>query len=294
MTPPNALADKGDVVEEWIDRKFFRPIGIRIATRLEPGGVTPDQVTGWSLALGLVAGHLFYYRDWRLNAAGLFLFLLSDVFDSADGQLARLRGTSTRLGRILDGLSDNLRFVNLYLHLIARVVVAGSGWGGVLLAIVAGVSHSVQASAADFIRQLYLGFAGGKGEVDLPEDLDPPGRGFRRLAQLFYAAYVRRQARLFPASIDLWRAARTNLPAGLQTSWTRAQRKTVVWCAVIGQNVRFGLLAVTAMIGWPAGFFLLTAVPLNLALVALVARQERFARQIARVAAEQKVHPSYA
>jgi len=56
---------------------------------------------------------------------GFVLFIVSDVFDSADGQLARLRGTSTRFGRIIDGLSDNARFLNLYAHLLARLVDAG-------------------------------------------------------------------------------------------------------------------------------------------------------------------------
>ena len=68
--------------------------------------VTADQVTLLGLVIGLVAGHLFVYTSPWLNAAGFVLFIISDIFDSADGQLARLRGTSTPLGRILDGTSD--------------------------------------------------------------------------------------------------------------------------------------------------------------------------------------------
>ncbi|MGH7497488.1 MAG: CDP-alcohol phosphatidyltransferase family protein, partial [Gemmatimonadales bacterium] len=128
MKPQNALASKGQVVEEWADVHFFRPLGFGIARRLAATRATPDQVTAVSLILGLAAGHLMYYSSASINTVGILLFVVSDIFDSADGQLARLRGTSTRFGRILDGVSDNLRFVNLYLHLLARLAHAGWGW----------------------------------------------------------------------------------------------------------------------------------------------------------------------
>src|SRR5213596_2548717 len=120
VKPQNDLSHKGQAVEEWADLHFFRPIGIRIARALQPTGISADQVTLWSLVIGLVAGHLFAYQDRWTNAIGFVLFIVSDIFDSADGQLARLRGRSTRFGRALDGISDNLRFVNLYFHLIYR------------------------------------------------------------------------------------------------------------------------------------------------------------------------------
>ena len=113
MKPQNALAGKGEVVEEWIDLHFFRPLGFRLANALRPTRVSPDQVTMVSLVVGLLAGHLMVYASPALNAAGVILFLISDVFDSADGQLARMRESSTRFGRILDGVADNLRFINL-------------------------------------------------------------------------------------------------------------------------------------------------------------------------------------
>src|SRR5439155_1433402 len=108
VKPQNDLSHKGRAVEEWADLHFFRPIGIRIARALQPTGISADQVTLWSLVIGLVAGHLFAYRDRWSNVIGFVLFIVSDIFDSADGQLARLRGSSTRFGRALDGISDNL------------------------------------------------------------------------------------------------------------------------------------------------------------------------------------------
>src|SRR5437773_6672856 len=91
VKPQTDLSHKGRAVEEWADLHFFRPIGIRIARALQRTGISADQVTLWSLAIGLVAGHLFAYQDRWTNVIGFALFIVSDIFDSADGQLARLR-----------------------------------------------------------------------------------------------------------------------------------------------------------------------------------------------------------
>lgn len=277
------LADKGAVVEEAVDLRFFRPLGIRVARALEPTGVTPDQVTSACLMLGLVAGHLFFYDSIALNALGLTLFLASDVLDSADGQLARLRGTSTRFGRMLDGVSDNLRFINLYVHLVLRLTAAGASgvdvWG---LAIAAGASHSLQSGAADFVRQAWLFFVARAGELDLPETTSVEGAwwGERWMLRL-YRGYVRRQTMLFPETATLARAAlATPVPDALGAAYATRQQGVVRQCAWIAQNIRFALLAVTACVGWPMGFFWLTVGPLNVALIAIWWRQERNAADL--------------
>lgn len=288
MTPPTALAAKGQVVEEWIDLHFFRPLGFRIARALGPTRATPDQVTVASLMLGLLAGHLMVYRSPALNAAGVGLFVVSDIFDSADGQLARMRGTSTRFGRILDGVSDNLRFINLYVHLLVRLALAGSGWEAVALAVAAGASHSFQSAAVDFMRQAYLYLGAGSGsELDLPETA---GRTeartwLQRIGARLYRDYVRRQAWLFPRTVELVRSAGTDVAEPFRADYRARSAARVVRCAWIGQNMRFLLLALTVVPGWPAGFFWLTAVPLNLILLGLVHGQEREAREMLRIAA---------
>jgi phosphatidylglycerophosphate synthase len=288
VKPPNALAAKGEVVEEWIDLRFFRPLGFWIANALRPTRASPDQVTIASLAIGLVAGHLMFYASPTLNAIGVALFVLSDVLDSADGQLARMRGTSTRFGRILDGVADNLRFINLYLHLLARLAFAGFGWEALALAALAGASHSFQSAAVDFIRQAYLYLGIGRGsELDLPETIDrtKPRSFAQRIGAVLYRDYVRRQTWLFPRTAELVRAAGNDIAEPFRNDYRSRTTRDVVRCAWIGQNMRFLLLALTAIPGWPAGFFWLTAGPLNLILFALVIGQERAARAMLHVVA---------
>jgi hypothetical protein len=272
----NDLAHKGEAVEEWVDLRFFRPAGLRLARALAPTAVTPNQVTLWGVLVGVLAGHLFWYSSRTVNLIGVVLFLVSDVFDSADGQLARLRGTSSRYGRLLDGAGDNVRFISLYGHLLARLLHAGWGSTGVLLVALAGWSHSVQSAAVDFVRNAFLEIVDGSaGELDLPEDAEVRGHGWRRWGARLYRDYVRRQAFLFPRTVRLIRAVREGMtPPFVREAYRLRMQPLLWWCAWLGQNFRFALLAVAALYARPALFPWLTATALNAVLAGILLTQE--------------------
>src|SRR2546426_10029497 len=183
------------------------------------------------------------------------------------------------MGRILDGWADPGRFVGLYAHLGARLYRAGWGWRGPLLSLAAILSHSYQAAAADYIRQAYLYFAVGKGsELDLPERT-PIAAGasiWTRLSAWFYGDYVRRQAWLFPRTTALARSlAGRAVPVSIQLAWAERQRAVVEGCAWIAQNIRFLLLAITAVPGGPAAYCSIVLGPLNLVLIELILGRDR-------------------
>jgi phosphatidylglycerophosphate synthase len=285
--PPDTLATKGDEVEEWLDLHFFRPVGARITRALYPTRVTPDQVTLISLVIGLVAGHMFLYTGRWLNALGFVLFIVSDLFDSADGQLARLRGTSTRFGRALDGSSDALRFVNLGVHLIIRLAIH-SGWSWIAAAVMVGIatlSHSTQSAAVDFVRHAYLALGNGKGsELDVDEVAIPADATWiQRITTAIYRAYAKRQAQMFPQTVALVRAAGDpRLRPAAMSAYRARVAPLLAWCAWLGQNIRFIVLGVTAVAGWPAGLLWVTILPMNAVLIGLVAAQERRAGALLR------------
>jgi phosphatidylglycerophosphate synthase len=279
-TMDDPLATKGEAVEEWSDLHFFRPLGARLAVALAPTRVSPDQVTLWSLAIGLVAGHLFVYTNPWLNALGFVLFILSDIADSADGQLARMRGTSTRFGRILDGVSDSARFVNLYAHLAVRLALFG-GWHwsmAIGLAAAALLSHSFQSAAVDFIRHAFLAIGVGRGsELELPGDV-PAGMS---ISSRLYDAYVRRQKLMFPQTVKVVRRLRDGtLPAEARAAYRVRVGPLLAHCAWLGQNIRWLLVGVCATAGRPAVMLWIELVPLNLVLLWLVAAADGAAARV--------------
>src|SRR5689334_13170437 len=87
-------------VEEPIDVWVYRPIAYLLARALLPTPVSPNLVTLCSIVIGLFSGAAFFASyPGHMRVAGALLFT-SAIFDCADGQLARLRGTSSKFGRM--------------------------------------------------------------------------------------------------------------------------------------------------------------------------------------------------
>ncbi len=80
--------------------KFCWPVPARWATRLcAVSGISPNQVTFFSLGLVILAGILFSYGYFVL---GLALGWVMTFLDTVDGKLARVTVTSTKWGNIFD------------------------------------------------------------------------------------------------------------------------------------------------------------------------------------------------
>jgi phosphatidylglycerophosphate synthase len=106
-------------VEEPIDVWVHRPPAYVLARLLLPTPVSPNLVTIGSILVGCAAGVLIVLSfPGHLPAAGCLIFC-SAVLDCCDGQLARLRKTSSALGRMLDGVADLV---------VSTVVVGGGAW----------------------------------------------------------------------------------------------------------------------------------------------------------------------
>ncbi len=87
-----------------------RPLAAVLLPGLERSPVTPNQVTFASLLVFVgAAALLVLLPDHRGLLLGALVLQLSYVLVCADGQLARLRGTSTPIGAHLDFLMDELK-----------------------------------------------------------------------------------------------------------------------------------------------------------------------------------------
>ncbi|HYT09962.1 MAG TPA: CDP-alcohol phosphatidyltransferase family protein [Mycobacteriales bacterium] len=85
-----------------------RRIGRYLAAAAHQLGMTPNQVTGLSALCSLagVVAVATVRPSWAVAAGVAFALLLGYALDSADGQLARLRGGGSKAGEWLDHMVD--------------------------------------------------------------------------------------------------------------------------------------------------------------------------------------------
>lgn len=152
--------------EEKLDLYFYRPLGFLIAKAALPTFISPTMLTVAGLVLGITSGFYFYDNQ---NTHSLFiaalLFVMAGVFDSSDGQLARMGGKSTKLGLVLDGLCDNLVFASAYIGSTLTIIPLWGNWFWAV-AVFAGACHSLQSSMLDYYNREYLYFGCGKVNGD--------------------------------------------------------------------------------------------------------------------------------
>ncbi|MBN1698583.1 MAG: CDP-alcohol phosphatidyltransferase family protein [Spirochaetales bacterium] len=133
--------------EELVTTLFFRPFGFLLALVSKAFRLTPDILSILRGAISLVGGAFFCTGIKEFIFAGALLFLVSNIFDCADGQLARiLKKNHTRLGIILDGISDGISIGVLYLGtaiaLFLRYPETGLYWWGMtILAVITFLYH---------------------------------------------------------------------------------------------------------------------------------------------------------
>lgn len=152
--------------EEKLDLYFYRPFGFVIAKVAWRLSVSPTGLTLIGLAMGLASGYFFFHNESTVSLVGAsILLVMAGVFDSSDGQLARMGGKSTKLGLVLDGLCDNLVFASAYIG-STLTVASRLGFFTWPAALFAGACHSFQSSMLDYYNREYLYFGCGKIHAD--------------------------------------------------------------------------------------------------------------------------------
>ena len=99
----------------WFTEWVARPPAAAVVYALRDTRITPNQVTYASAIVCAGAGAmLVFLPGWAWLCAAIAVFEFSFVLDCADGQLARLRKTTSPLGHLLDFLMDELKAMLLY------------------------------------------------------------------------------------------------------------------------------------------------------------------------------------
>jgi len=292
-----AATYKAREVEGVLDLYFYRPIGLRLAEFFEQLKMTPAAVTLLGGICGVVAGHLYYYRDLRINIVGMVLHVCANALDNADGQLARLTQKETRKGRIIDSVADHLVFASIYVHLTLRCFLEDPSPAIWLLALAAGISHALQGAAADYYRSTYLYFAatGARTGLDSSSGVRSEyqkGSGHQRpWDKLLFALYLNftRQQEILAPHLKKLRDVAADLFQGQIPAWLRERYRNLAgpmlkWWGLLMTNTRMLVLFVLLLIGQPIYFFWFELIPLNLLFVYLIFREETMAESMQEVA----------
>lgn len=294
--PPDSVKRTSEI-EEWSNRVFVHPISRALVTVLARWGVSPNAVSLAGLALGAGAAVAYLdYAQWPMVLLGFTLMVGWHVMDGADGQLARLTGRTSEIGKALDGLADHGTFVLVYLALATAASQAQGSWVWIW-AVAAGVSHAVQANTYEAQRYDYDFWVQGKASARIltPDEFRAESAGatgaawaLGQLQLLYLTVQHRTGAGTGPVHDALVEAAR---PPGGAARVAQAYRATHLagvrrW-NLLSSNVRTVAIAVACLAGSPVYFFAFEVVVLNLVFVALLAMRRRNDRALlARLAAD--------
>jgi len=288
---------KAREVEGLLDLYFYRPIGFRLAQLFRKIEMTPAAVTLLAAVFGIIAGHLFYYRDLRTNVVGMALLVCANALDNADGQLARLTHRESREGRIIDSVADHVVFVSIYLHLALRYLVVGASPAICLLALAAGISHALQGAAADYYRSTYLFFVTNRARLGLDstsplrsdyQKLSWRSKPWNKFLLALYLNFTRQQEMLAPHLKKLRDTTSQQfhgeIPNWLRTRYRNLASPTFKWWSLLMTNARMLVLFALLFIGQPFYYFWFELIPLNLLFVYLIIRQENMSESLLEVA----------
>lgn len=277
---------KSTDTEEPIDLLFYRPIGYRWALFFRKLGVHPNVVTILSIILGVGAGILFYFDDMIYNIIGMALLVWANSYDSADGQLARMTGQKSRVGRILDGLAGDFWFISIYVAICFRFTPEWS-LGIWILAAVAGAFHSKQASMADYYRNIHLFFLKGKAGSELDsslqeyqtyESLPWKGHFMEKSYHYFYGKYTAAQEKSSPKFQRFFNLTRhlygDNMPPQLTAEFRKGSMPLMKYTNILSFNIRTIVLFICLFAKLPWIYFIFELTILNILLIYMVYKHE--------------------
>lgn len=273
MTPRNGhsifekdLAFKSVEIEELTDVYFFRPTGLLIARAGQALGLTPIGLTLVGTIIGIAGGASLY--DERLGLWAFSLIILHSIVDSADGQLARLTGKVTELGRALDGLSGYATHTAIYFAIGFGLVHRGADRSTLIWMLVAGIFTAIHAGLYDYHRHVYIAVV-AEGRVP-----DPAAQNMRPLIGSLFGFYLTIQRCVIGKHADVEAALVSRSVAGRVRDEDRAHYRESFYPLVrgwnfLGDNTRFFAIGVLAFLHRIDLFFPFVLVIMNAALVVL-------------------------
>lgn len=271
--------------ENIVDRVFYRPIGFRIARLLTHTGITPNMVTIISIFIGGVVGYFFYVNNIVYSIIGICLLVLANILDCVDGQLARMTGIKSAIGRILDGIAGDVWFASIYIGFAYRLMDIYGTSCFFALAVLSGLSHLVQANITDYYKTLHLFFISKEKGAEFQsleqvkakhKEMKP---GINKVFYLLYIGYTYLQVKFTPnlqkMLSHLAKEYGDNIPESVRTSF-RAQSKAIMpYIDLLTFNGRTLVMFLIVLTGQVWAYFIFEIIVLNIVLVLVMDKHEK-------------------
>jgi len=253
---------KSQDTEEWLDIHWTRPIGYQWARFFNHFDIHPNTVTIISIFLGAAAGILMYWNEPLQACLAVLLLMWANFYDSADGQLARMTGKKTRLGRILDGAAGDIWFFCIYNALAIRLTFSWSPWIWPIAFVNGYFFHVKEAQLADYYRNVHLYFLKGESGSEMDsykkacDDYDKltwKHDFIAKLFQWFYRNYTLGQEHMTPNFQKLLAALQERWPNGvypqqLRDDFRAGSLPLMKWTNILQFNTRTIFLYVVLLV----------------------------------------------
>ena len=279
---------KSQDTEEWLDIHFTRPLGLLWANFFNAFNIHPNVVTILSIILGAAAGVMFYFDNLLYNVIGILLLVWANLYDSCDGQLARMTGKKTRWGRILDGFAGDVWFFAIYVAISLRLTPEWGVWIWLLCSFAGFICHGKQCQLADYYRNIHLYVLKGESgsELDTSAKLTAEFNslswrtdGVWKVFLFFYRNYTRSQEQLTPA-FQRFKAALDSrfgrvVPQRLRDDFRAGSKPLMKWANILTFNTRAIVLYISLLVGLPWIYPLFEVTVMNVLFFYMRSRHER-------------------
>ena len=260
----------------------------------------------------------FYYNGMEglmFNIIAILMLCLADIFDCTDGQLARMTGKKSKLGRILDGLAGFTWFIPIYHAMIYRFYLHHDlefQWLGIEdtpenALIVTGIAYIIgviagfmgtggQQRLADYYIQVHLFFLKGekgseldnsKRQQEIYDQMDETTPAVERYFQKTYIDYTKKQEASTPQFQRLLDKLRSKfgsldaIPQEVREEFRQHSLPVIKWNGLLTFNFRSFWLFLFCLLDVPVIYFIWEIVGMGLLYLYVNHRHEAFCRKMA-------------
>ncbi len=314
---------KSTETEDWLDLHVIRPLCYYCAVGFAKFDIHPNTVTILSMFVGVASAFFFgcgsfYYggsQGLLLNVIAIVLLMIADILDCTDGQLARMTGKKSRIGRILDGVAGFTWFFPIYVALVLRFYFHHDlefQWLGIennetntllatgivfLLGIASGVfGIAGQQRLADYYIQVHLFFLKGEKGAELDnsarqqeiyDQMPKDAPLYERMFQKSYIGYTQKQEQVTPQFQRLMTLLRQKfgsadiIPAQLREDFRQRSLPVIFWNGLLTFNFRETWLFLFCLLDIPAALFVFEIVVMGALYKYVNHRHESFCKELA-------------